>query len=158
MQILIFMNNTWIKNFSNILWKFCLFEQHLQCNTGLQFFDYKQSSVPCTMVNIGMRIFESFARFWQDFVQESFLTFIIQTKSPSAFICLHFLFCLHFVSGFLWCLESPWKCLKPRRYVDVAFGFKIWVGRSVGSLVSQSVKWSIHGIQKTHNKKISIVL
>ena len=84
-------------NFSNILWKFCLFEQHLQCNTRLQFFDYKQNSVPCTVVNMGMRIFESFARFWQNYVQESFLTLIIQTKSPSAFICLHFLFCLHFV-------------------------------------------------------------
>ena len=43
-------------NFSNILWKFCLFEQHLQCNTRLQFFDYKQNSVPCTVVNMGMRI------------------------------------------------------------------------------------------------------
>ena len=83
-------------NFSNILQKFCLFEQHLQWNTILQFFDHKQSSVPCTMVNMGLRIFESFTRFWQDFVQESFWSSIIR-PSHHLHSFVYILFCLHFV-------------------------------------------------------------
>ena len=101
-DFLSYMQNFWFyehhlkPNFSNILQKFCLFEQHLQWNTILQFFDHKQSSVPCTMVNMGLRIFESFTRFWQDFVQESFWSSIIR-PSHHLHSFVYILFCLHFV-------------------------------------------------------------